>query len=827
VRSPGHGPGPQSEPAALDAAARVRVDGKQFCVAGRRFPFRGVTYGTFRPRPDGARFPHRDRMARDFAAMRAAGFTVVRTYTAPSEDMVELAAASGLRLLAGLFHLDWRYVAGAGRRELHQVAAEARGVVARDARLLAGNPSIVGLSVGNEIPADVVRWFGARAVAGFVRELVEAVRKEDGDALVTYANYPSAEYLPLPTLDFLTFNVFLEQRVAFRRYLNRLQHLAADRPLVLGEIGLHAGDTEAGEARQAQTLDWQLGAALERGVAGTCIFSWTDEWWVGDAEVTGWRFGLTRADRSPRPAMDVARRHNTASPARLRERWPALSVIICAHNQESTLDECLRHTCALDYPDLEVLVVDDGSTDRTATIAHRYPRARLLSIPHGGLSVARNHGLAASRGDVVAYLDADAYPSREWPYYLVLGLDAPTVGAVGGPNIPPPDEGPAAQAVARSPGGPLHVLLSDDRAEHVPGCNMAFVRDVLEEVGGFDPVYTAAGDDVDVCWKVLDRGYEIGFHPAALVWHRRRDSLRGYLRQQRGYGRAEALVERSHPDRFTSTGTARWRGRVYDSSLPPVAGGRIYRGLYGSAGYQSVYRGGGHTLDLAHQLGVPLATLALAAAVLIPLSTAVAALPLAGIGLLGLLFGIDAWHTQPPRQLPHRALRIRLTAAALHIAQPLARSWGRLRENVLARRPPPPAVRLPGPVSRVGRGILVVPQDRPRPQLAADLVSMLRRTGLRVVVPTGWEDYDARLLPSLLIAGHLVTSGHPPGCTQIRIRRRLRGFRAGAVAVAFGVVALVSPPVAWALAALAVADIARGAIRLRRLLGTVVESGNA
>ena len=824
MRTAGHGPGPHSGPAALDPAARVRIDGKQFSLAGRRFPFRGVTYGTFRPRQDGARFPCRDRMSRDFTAIRAAGFTVVRTYTAPSEDMVELAAASGLRLLAGLFHLDWRYVAGAGRRELRQAAADARRAVALDARRLAGNPSVLGLCVGNEIPADVVRWFGARAVAGFVRELVEAVREDDGEALVTYANYPSAEYLPLPTLDFLTFNVFLEQRVAFRRYLTRLQHLAADRPLVLGEIGLHAGDTEAGEARQAQTLDWQLGTALERGVAGTCTFSWTDEWWVGDAEVTGWRFGLTRADRSTRPALDVARRHNSASPAGLRERWPALSVIICAHNQEATLDECLRRTCALDYPDLEVLVVDDGSTDGTAAIARRHSRARLLSIPHGGLSVARNQGLAASRGHVVAYLDADAYPSLEWPYYLVLGLDAPTVGGVGGPNVPPLDEGPAAQAVAGAPGGPLHVLLSDDRAEHVPGCNMAFVREVLEEVGGFDPVYTAAGDDVDVCWKVLDRGYEIGFHPAALVWHRRRNSLRGYLRQQRGYGRAEALVERSHPDRFTSTGTARWRGRVYDSSLSPVAGGRIYRGLYGGAGYQSLYRGGGHALDIAHQLGVPLATLALAGAALIPLSAAAAALPLAGIGLLGLLFGIDAWRTQPPRHATGRPWRIKLTTAALHIAQPLSRSWGRLRENVLARRPPPPAVRLPGPVSRLGRGILVVAQDRPRPQLAADLVSMLRRTGVRVVVPTGWEDYDARLLPSLLIAGHLVTSGHPPGCTQIRIRRRLRGFRAATVAVALGVVALVAPPAAPALAVLAAADIARGALRLHRLLSAVVET---
>ena len=73
--------------------------------------------------------------------------------------------------------------------------------------------------------------------------------------------------------------------------------------------------------------------------------------------------------------------------------------------------------------------------------------------------------------------------------------------------------------MARAPGGPVHVLIADERAEHLPGCNMAFRREVLEQLGGFDPVYMAAGDDVDLCWRVLDRGWDIGFHPAALVWH--------------------------------------------------------------------------------------------------------------------------------------------------------------------------------------------------------------------------------------------------------------------------------------------------------------------
>ncbi len=103
-------------------------------------------------------------------------------------------------------------------------------------------------------------------------------------------------------------------------------------------------------------------------------------------------------------------------------------------------------------------------------------------------------------------------------------------------------------AVAVSPGGPTHVLLSDDVAEHIAGCNMAFRRDVLLRLGGFDPVFRAAGDDVDICWRFQDAGYTIGFSPAAMVWHFRRNTVEGLyrpaerLRQGRGAGLFQASL---------------------------------------------------------------------------------------------------------------------------------------------------------------------------------------------------------------------------------------------------------------------------------------------
>lgn len=789
----------------------VKVDGKFFALGGRRFPFRGVTYGTFRPREsDGARFPERDGLKRDFSAMNEAGFTVVRTYTEPTTDLLDVAGDWGLHVLAGVFWPDWRYLLGTSRRQAAGIRRDARREVGLAARRLAGDPRILALCLGNEIPADVIRWHGAGEVARLVAHLADVVREEDPGRLVTYGNYPTAEYLASDSLDFLTFNIFLERQQDLRSYLTRLHHLAGDRPVVIGELGGPAGEGDTGERAQAEALNWQLEVALDRGVAGSCTFAWTDEWWVGDAAVEGWQFGLTRTDRSPRPALDVAAQWNDRTVADLRADWPSVSVVICAYNAEATLHECLTHTCALDYPDLEILVVDDGSTDNTAAIARAHPRVRLIEAPHAGLGTARNTGLRAATGDLIAYLDSDAYPDRDWPYYLVLGLDGRNVAGVGGPNLPPSDDPVGAQVVARSPGGPVHVLITDDRAEHIPGCNMAFWRYALEEVAGCDPVYTAAGDDVDLCWKVLDRGWEIGFHPAALVWHHRRPGLRTYLRQQRGYGRAESLVEARHPDRFTSVGSARWRGRIYNSLVSPTGRQRIYRGQFGVAAYQSVYQSGGHGLDLAHQVGIPISALALVTA---PLALAYPPLVTAAVlalAFLAALIVVDITRARPPHALKTGRWRFRLSVAAHHLLQPLVRAWSRHRSVAAALRDLPLDTPVAGPLTRQPGGSLLLPEAVPRAEIVVALIGTLRRNGIRVVPASEWDDYDARIHGSWLIGGHLITSSHPVGWVQLEVRRRLLVRRVTGVTVAIAAAAAVVAPLAVGLAALVALQLALG-----------------
>ena len=311
----------------------IAVDGKFFSLDGERFTVHGVTYGTFAPRdPDGYRFPSRSDLAVDFELIRDAGFNVVRTYTSVPDDLLGQAGLSDLRILAGVHWNDWRYLIGSSRRQRAAVARSALAEVRREAKRLAGHPDVLALSVGNEIPADVVRWVGAEYVSHLIDELAHTVHEEDPDRLVTYANYPSTEYITASALDFITYNIYLDRPADLRRYLTRLHNLVGESPLVIGELGFHADSGVAGDAAQALSLDDHLAVALERGVAGTCLFAWTDDWHVGDTQVEGWQFGLTRRDRSSRPALDVARtwNHRTVADLTPSGGWPSIAVVICA-----------------------------------------------------------------------------------------------------------------------------------------------------------------------------------------------------------------------------------------------------------------------------------------------------------------------------------------------------------------------------------------------------------------------------------------------------------------------------------------------------------------
>ena len=117
-----------------------------------------------------------------------------------------------------------------------------------------------------------------------------------------------------------------------------------------------------------------------------------------------------------------------------------VSVVVCAYNAERTMEDCLTSLEKLNYSDYEVIVVNDGSTDRTREIAERFPYARLINQENKGLSAARNVGVAAATGEIVAFTDSDCVADPDWLFYLVAKFLSSDLSAVGGPNFPPPED---------------------------------------------------------------------------------------------------------------------------------------------------------------------------------------------------------------------------------------------------------------------------------------------------------------------------------------------------------------------------------------------------
>lgn len=569
----------------------ARVSGRFLTVNGERFWVKGVTYGTFRPNEDGEPFPTRPQVREDFARMREIGVNTVRLYVPPADWVADAAAEAGLFLFPDI-------VWGPRRCDL-EVPERLQYLfdwTREHTRRLAKHPAILLYSIGNEIPPLVVRWYGAEKIQEYLRRINDIVKEESSEALTTYVSHPPTEYLTLPFLDVISYNVYLEREAEMRAYLARLQTLAHEKPVLLAEIGL---DSRAhGEEAQAKFLNWQIRAAFQKGLSGVTIYGWTDEWGIFGSNIEGWDFGITDANRRPKKALSVVSNLYRGDLYRTRATpWPMVSVVVCSYNGGATLDECLRSLERLEYPNYEVIVVDDGSKDNTPEIVKGY-NVRSIRVPNGGLSRARNLGIEAAKGEIVAFIDSDAYADPDWLYYMVCALEEHNAHAVGGPNLSPPQDGFVAQCVDESPGNPTCVLVDNERAEHIPGCNMAYRKDAFGIVGMFDAQHRAAGDDVDVCWRLLVADRKIVYHPSAVVWHHRRPTIKTYLRQQNGYGYAEAHLQRRYPGRFNFFGYPVWQGGVYDSvhshlrqqGVPFVFKPRIYRGFFAAGQFQSLYQ---------------------------------------------------------------------------------------------------------------------------------------------------------------------------------------------------------------------------------------------
>ncbi len=771
-------------------AGRWRVEGKFFALAGRRVVLRGVTYGPFAPDAEGALFPSQEQALADIQLLQRSGVNLLRCYTVPPMWFFDLAANHEISLFVDI---PWNYQL-AFLDEAHH-AEEAIRSVREGVETFGDHPALFAICVANEIPPDIVRWSGPTRVGRFLDELIGVAKAIAPDVLCTFCGFPRTEYLVAHQCDFLCFNVYLEESQAFADYLARLQSIAGGKPLVLGEMGFDS--LRHGESTQASQLEEQLRIAGQEGVAGTFVYSFSDEWYKDGKLVTDWAFGVTTARRDAKPALESVARAYQHEPSGRPSDCPMVSVVVAAFDAATTLPACLESLRKLTYPNYEVIVVDDGSSDATPQLLASEEGIRVeRHAENRGLSAARNSGIRLSRGEIIAFTDADCRADPQWLDYLVSALVRSDFVGMGGHNLMPPSSSVTAAAVGLAPGGPVQVLLTDRVAEHIPGCNMAFYRSVLDEVGGFDPRFRAAGDDVDLCWRIQQNGHVIGFTAGGFVWHDRRTRVGAYVRQQMGYGAAEAMLAQKFPSLFNWLGNHTWKGRIYDDSVWGMGFSRqiIYRGVYGRGLFQLLSYGRASwfvtfLMSLEFQLlGVGLTFLL---GWWIPGFWILTGL---SVALTTVLVGRIGWRAHLPRE-HHGSWRCRFLVAWLHVVQPVVRSFARYRQ--LWRGPGRGGVadgrRFRASAARLGwrtlRQQYWAESEGDRIQLIRRLHDLLTSAGWSAALDDGYQEFD--------VAAHLGIWGRleflsaeeyfPGNRRQVRARLRIRWSRAawGAIGGAF------------------------------------------
>jgi poly-beta-1,6-N-acetyl-D-glucosamine synthase len=249
-------------------------------------------------------------------------------------------------------------------------------------------------------------------------------------------------------------------------------------------------------------------------------------------------------------------RHAGDQPEDAAGRSPTVSVIVPAYNEGAMIAAVLESLFAIDYPNFEIIVVDDGSTDRTylraLPFARRRPdiECRVLAKPNGGKFDALNHGIAHARGEFVVCIDGDSLLDPQALKYCIARFADPRIGAVAG-NVRVANRRSAWSAMqaleyiagygltkrAQSAAGVVTI---------VPGPLGAFRKCALEAVRGYDG--DSFAEDFDLTVKLLGAGWHVVYEPRAVVYTEAPERTLELLRQRYRWtrGSLQALRKRRH-----------------------------------------------------------------------------------------------------------------------------------------------------------------------------------------------------------------------------------------------------------------------------------------
>lgn len=227
---------------------------------------------------------------------------------------------------------------------------------------------------------------------------------------------------------------------------------------------------------------------------------------------------------------------------------PSVDILIAARNEAQRLDSCLMALRTQDYPAelLQVYVIDNGSSDATVQVAEKHS-AHVLREPKRGAAAARNTGLARCSGELVGFLDAHCVPEKNWVRLMAEEFKQSQLGGCQG-YIENKAVNQRVQKYLDKTGALSNERVIEDTVSGkrniypwILSGNCMYRREVLNEAGWFNENLEAC-EDVDLSWRVVLLGYQLGYVPSARVIHYNCDSWHRFFSKGLNYGRGAAAL---------------------------------------------------------------------------------------------------------------------------------------------------------------------------------------------------------------------------------------------------------------------------------------------
>lgn len=253
--------------------------------------------------------------------------------------------------------------------------------------------------------------------------------------------------------------------------------------------------------------------------------------------------------------IDIAKIHKeTLSLQKIRKML--FSIIIPVYNRPQEVDELLESLCTQTFNDFEVVVVEDGSTEKCEEVCQKYTDRLTLHYhfkPNSGPGPSRNYGAERSQGEYLIILDSDVIVPENYMAIVKGELDREPCDAFGGPDRAHPSFTPIQKAINYAmtsfftTGGIRGGKQKLDKF-YPRSFNLGIKKSVFEALGGFSPM--RYGEDIDLSTRIFSNGYSCRLFPKAFVYHKRRVKFSSFFRQVKHSGEARVILKKKYPDTF-------------------------------------------------------------------------------------------------------------------------------------------------------------------------------------------------------------------------------------------------------------------------------------